>query len=293
MRGGSAMKKLLLASIATLLLIDGRPALSADFPIHVRQPVLIPAFTWSSCYLGAQVGYGWSHKDMTDPVELVQDSIVNFNINNSNDLGLPLTSPVNTAGLNPNGYIVGGQFGCDYQFAGSNWVIGFEGSITGGNLKGETTVALPLGDPGDHALVTARADFIPSGTVRVGYAWDRWLLYAKAGAAGVSDRYSISGVFLASNPTNLSPFFNFQGVDLRIGWTAGCGLEWAFWEDWSVKVEYDYYGFGHQSVLMTDSINFFSPVAGAVVPVFGNVDIKQSVQTVKVGLNFHMWSTRW
>jgi len=64
-------------------------------------------------------------------------------------------------------------------------------------------------------------------------------------------------------------------------------VEWAFYEDWSVKVEYEYYNFGHQSVLMTDSINFGG------TSVFGNVDIRQSVQTVKVGLNFHMWSTRW
>ena len=281
MRGGSSMKKLLLTSIAVVLLIAGRPALSADFPIQVRPPVLIPAFTWSSCYLGAQIGYGWAHKDMTDPVELAQDSINNFL-----GLGLPLTPPVSTAGLSPKGYIVGGQFGCDYQFAASNWVIGFEGSFTGGNLKGETHIGLPLDPdiPGNPAVVTARSDFLPSGTVRLGYAWDRWLLYAKAGAAGSSNRYSVSGVF---GPLTIVQPFNFQAVDLRIGWIAGAGVEWAFYEDWSVKVEYEYYNFGHQSVLMTDSLNFGG------TSVFGNVDIRQSVQTAKVGLNFHMWSARW
>jgi outer membrane immunogenic protein len=277
MRGGSAMKKLLLASIAALLLINGRPAFSADFPIHVRPPVLIPAFTWTSCYLGAQLGYGWSQKDMTDPAELVQDLI-------GIPLGFPPTPALTPVGLSPKGYIVGGQFGCDYQFAGSNWVIGFEGSVTGGDLKGETHVGLPLDPniPGNPALVTARSDFLPSGIVRLGYAWDRWLAYAKAGAAGSSNRYSVSGVY---GPLTIIQPFNFQGVDLRIGWIAGGGVEWAFCEDWSLKVEYEYYNFGHKTVLMTDSINFPAPLSG-------NVDVSQSVQTVKVGLNFHVWSTR-
>jgi outer membrane immunogenic protein len=277
MREGSAMKTLWLASVAALSPAICSPGLAADFPIHVRPPVLIPAFTWTSCYGGANVGYGWGRKDVTDPVELVQDSINLFN-----GLGLPLTPSVTTVGLSPNGYILGGQFGCDYQFAGSNWVIGFEGAASGANLKNERRVPLPLGDPGDQALVTARTDFLPSGTVRLGHAWDRWMLYAKAGGAGASDRYSISGVFMAiTAPTP----FNFQGVDLRIGWTAGGGVEWAFCEDWSLKVEYDYYNFGHKAVLMTDNINFSSPLSG-------NVAVSQSVQTVKVGLNFHVWSTR-
>jgi outer membrane immunogenic protein len=278
MRERSAMKKVLLASVAALLLSDSAPAWSADFPIHVRPPVLIPAFTWSSCYLGAQLGYGWSHKEVTDPAELVQDSINQFL-----DLGLPLTPTVTTVGLSPKGYILGGQFGCDHQFAGSNWVIGFEGSVTGGNLKAETIFGLPLDPdiPGNPARLTARTDFLPSGTVRLGYAWDRWLLYAKAGAAGASDRYSIVGVF---SPITTPTPFNFQGVDLRIGWTAGGGIEWAFCEDWSVKVEYDYHNFGHKTVLMTDSINFNPALSGPV-------DVTQSVQTIKVGLNFHVWST--
>jgi outer membrane immunogenic protein len=271
------MKKLLLASAATSLLTIAGPAFAADWPVRPPPAVLIPAFTWSSCYLGGSIGYGWARKDITDPIELVQDLM-----NGAFALGLPPTSPLTKVGLSPKGYVLGGQFGCDYQFAGSNWVIGFEGAATGGNLKNERYVGLPLDPdlPGNPALVTARMDFIPSGTVRLGYAWDRVLLYVKGGAAGVSDKYSVLGVFTPiTNPTP----FNFQGLDLRIGWTAGAGIEWAFCEDWSVKVEYDYYDFGHYSVLMSDSnLGLSAPV-----------DIKQSVQTVRLGLNFHMWSSKW
>jgi outer membrane immunogenic protein len=276
------MKKLLLATSAILTLAC--PAFAADWPVRPLPPVavLVPAFTWSSCYLGASIGYGWAKKDITDPIELVQDTISGLN-----GLGLPPTSPLTTTGLSPKGWVLGGQFGCDYQFAGSGWVVGFEGAATGANLKSQTYVGLPLDPdvtggllPGNSALVSARMDFIPSGTFRLGYAWDRVLLYVKGGAAGASDRFEVLGIFTpVSNPTP----FDFQGLGLRVGWTAGGGVEWAFYENWSVKVEYDYYGFGHSTVLMSDSnLGLSAPV-----------DVKQSVQTVRLGLNVHMWSSKW
>ena len=277
------MKKLLLATSAISLWTMAGPALAADWPVQPPPPVavLVPAFTWSSCYLGGSVGYGTTKTDITDPSELVQDLL-----NAAGGLGLP-PSPLVTTGLGLKGWVLGGQFGCDYQFAGSGWVVGFEGAAIGANLKNQTFAGLPLDPdiaagliPSNAAVATARMDFIPSGTLRLGYAWDRVLLYVKGGAAGASDKYSVLGVFTpVSNPIQ----FNFQGLDLRVGWTAGAGVEWAFWENWSVKVEYDYFGFGHNTVLMSDSnLGLSAPV-----------DVKQTVQMVRLGLNVHMWSGKW
>ena len=66
----------------------------------------------------------------------------------------------------------------------------------------------------------------------------------------------------------------------RFGWTVGAGIEWALWDDWSVKLEYDYYGFG------TRSVTFIDNVSGN----FGPVDVKQNIQVVKLGLNFHVFA---
>jgi hypothetical protein len=38
-----------------------------------------------------------------------------------------------SANLNISGYMLGGQIGCDYQFA-SNWIVGIEGTATGGRI---------------------------------------------------------------------------------------------------------------------------------------------------------------
>jgi outer membrane immunogenic protein len=254
------MKKLSLASVAIALSAIGAPALAADLPVKSAP---LAAFAWTGCYAGGHVGGGWTHKDVTDPAQLVQDSF----------LGLGSTAGVTTVRTDSTGYLVGGQFGCDYQFAG-NWVVGLEGAISGCSLKGSASVPLPLGNPGDSALFTTRADFISSATVRLGFSLDRLLLYVKGGGAWVGDKYSAVGTFQTVG-------FDFEGVDLRTGWTVGGGAEWALWENWSARLEYDYYDFGHRSVLMSDAINVLS----------GPIDIRQTVQVVKLGLNFHMWSS--
>jgi outer membrane immunogenic protein len=256
------MKHVLLATAAMLL--TGSVALAADMPVKVPYT---HGFNWTSCYAGVHIGSGWASKDLTDPVQLAQDQVS----------GDPITIGVTTVGLRPSGHLYGGQFGCDYQFGGSNWVVGFEGLASGATINSGTLVTLPQGDPGDQALVSANVDFIISGTARVGYAWDRLLVYVKGGLAGVTDKYSVAGIWTAQ--TNPTPF-NFQGLDLRIGWTAGVGVEWAIWENWSAKLEYDFYDFGNKSVLMSDNNLTLSAPIG----------IKQTFQTVKLGLNFHMWS---
>jgi outer membrane immunogenic protein len=260
----SAMNKLLLARAAAFMLILAGPAAAADMPM--QYPVLAPPpFTWTSCYAGMHFGGGWAQKAMTDPVQLVQDSF----------LGFGSTVGTTTVNASPSGAIIGGQIGCDYQFA-STWVAGIEGAAAGSTMKGSATVPLPLGAPGDTATVSARTDFLSSVTGRLGYAFDRVLLYGKAGAAWAGDKFTVTGSFTVPPSTG----FGFEGLEARTGWTAGAGVEWAFYRHWSASLEYDFYQFGHRTTLMSDTINGFT----------GNMDAKQSVQVVKVGLNFHMWS---
>ena len=71
------------------------------------------------------------------------------------------------------------------------------------------------------------------GTIaaRLGVAFDRVLVYGKGGAAWASDKYSFTSV----TPT-LLPTFN--GSETRWGWMVGAGLEYAFYDNWSAKIEY-------------------------------------------------------
>src|SRR6202022_1203513 len=162
------MRTLSFVTAAALAVTIAAPARAADLPLKTETP-FAARFTWTGCYLGGHLGGGFAHKDITDPVQLVQDSF----------LGVGSTVGVTTVSPSPNGVVIGGQIGCDYQFA-SSFVVGVEGAASGSTMKNSRMVGLPLGNP-DTALVRASTDFLPSLTARIGYAFDNVLLYAKGG----------------------------------------------------------------------------------------------------------------
>ncbi len=244
------MKATLLGGAAASLLTVS--AFAADLGIPPAQPqVVIPPFTWTSCYAGVQAGGGWGKKDLTDSVGIF-----------SGETGY------SSASVDVNGYMLGGQIGCDYQFA-PTWVVGIEGAATGGNISKTTNFAVP----GDTASFRSTTDFLASITGRLGYAWDRWMLYGKGGVALVGDRY---------HADDLAGIYFFDATENRIGWTAGAGVEWAFTPEWSVKLEYNYYGFGTKSVLFVDTT-----ILGGDAPFTAPVNISQNIQVVTLGVNFH------
>jgi len=100
---------------------------------------------------------------------------------------------------------------------------------------------------------------------RVGAAFDRLLVYGKGGVAFANEQSSVAGPAL--NPSTVTTF--------RTGWTAGAGLEYALNENWTVRAEYDFLGFGSQP------LNFTTPGGAAVT---SNASL--NVQEVKAGLNF-------
>jgi outer membrane immunogenic protein len=257
------MRKITFAAATALAVIAAGTATAADLPLKADTP-FAARFSWTGCYLGGHLGGGFARKDITDPVQLVQDSF----------LGPGTTPGITTSSPSPKGVVIGGQIGCDYQFAPS-WVIGIEGMAAGSTMKGSRTVGLPFGNP-DTALVQAKTDFLTGVTARLGFALDNVLLYGKGGVAMAGDRYDVSGSF-AGAP------FGFTGLENRFGWTVGGGVEWAFSPHWSTSLEYDYYRFGRTNVAMSDPTNVL----------LGNVDVRQNIQVVKAGLNFHIWGPGW
>ena len=65
---------------------------------------------------------------------------------------------------------------------------------------------------------------------------------------------------------------------MRTGWTAGAGVEWAFADDWSARLEYDYYGFGTHTATHERHNQRSGPLS-----------FKTNMQMVKLGVNFHVW----
>ena len=117
----------------------------------------------------------------------------------------------------PTGGLVGGTVGYNYQIG--QFVAGLEGDWDWAdiNKSGVNGVVGPYRNKVDE-LVTARA--------RAGYAIDRALLFVTAGYAGAEDKVSI--------PSGVS------STDWRSGGAIGGGVEYAFTNNISAKVEYIY-----------------------------------------------------
>ena len=84
---------------------------------------------------------------------------------------------------------------------------------------------------GGTASATINNRWLTTATGKLGYAWDRVLLYGKGGGAWVG----------ANNPgltVNGAPAaFTSSTTNGNFGWTAGVGVEWAFWGTWSARAE--------------------------------------------------------
>jgi outer membrane immunogenic protein len=244
-------KRILLSGISATAFAAS--ALAADLPVRPQaayQPLVpVPQFSWSGCFIGANLGYGHETRTWNATVTT------------------PATffASQRTSG---GGFVGGGQLGCDYQFSGL--VVGVEGMLDGSGIDKVTAVNLVPG-----ATIEDQVNWFGSVTGRVGWSFDRILLYAKGGGAweNAGGKINAGAIGLASESHHWD----------NNGWVWGGGLEWAFSPDWSLKVEYDYMG------LKDRNVAFPLTTAGTVR------FTSQNLQTVLVGLNyrFHFGGPPW
>ena len=260
------MKKLLLSSVALATLTAG--AMAADLPSRRVAPapyVAVPVFTWTGFYLGVNAGYGFSTAG-----------------NGNNSVFLPagtfaapnaaVAGTLITSGRSNDGFVGGGQVGYNYQFG--NFVIGLEADAQYADLSSNRrngTVFVPVaGGAGLPAAfvggsVATGLDWFGTVRGRVGYAWDRLLVYGTGGFA------------YGEGPNNN---FGFGRSGIRTGWTGGGGVEYAFTPNVTAKVEALY-------------VNLETPRNG-VVGVIGNVPVvvantrrfDNEFVVVRAGLNY-------
>ena len=80
------------------------------------------------------------------------------------------------------------------------------------------------------ATATINNRWLTTATGKLGYAWDRVLLYGKGGGAWVGT--SNPSITVGGAPAS------FAGQQQQqFGWTAGLGVEWAFAGNWSARAE--------------------------------------------------------
>jgi outer membrane immunogenic protein len=226
------MRKIALAAAAASMMLVGS-ASAADMAVKARPaPIPAPVFSWTGCYIGAQVGWA----ELRDRQAL--------------------SSPVFdlAVGSTADGVKGGGHAGCNYQ--ANQFVFGIEGDIEGSDISNRYVIGAPFA----NTTGTVKTDWQGSIRGRVGVAFDRVLLYATGGWAWarVTDTYCtlVGGVCAIGGPG----FFDSIS-STRNGGTVGVGLEYAFLNNFSARVEYRYTHFqDHTNVLA----NFLAPPGRSV-----------------------------
>ena len=234
-------------------------AFAADLPAPTPIPppaYLPPVYNWTGFYIGGNIGAGWSGLSGT-----------NF----SDTLGSTFTAPTNAQLLG------GGQVGANYQFA-NGVVIGAEAMFDwlSSSQNAIVTATDPTGSVAAN-IGTSNARWLTTVSGRLGYAWDRVLLYAKGGGAWVAT--NSPAISVAGTPASFSSISNTTSS----GYTAGFGVEWAFSGNWSARAEYAYIGLPSQTFTVAPG----TPTFGGDVITFSNRNI--SLVTGAINYKFGGW----
>jgi outer membrane immunogenic protein len=251
---GISMKRLAFAFAFGLAASSA--AMAADIPPPPPPPhapaayiPVPPPYNWSGFYVGGNLGVGWNGGGSV-----------------SDTAGSTFTLPsTNTQ------FLAGGQVGVNYEFWGGV-VIGAEAMF---DWLPNTSNTVTVTNGADTASLNINNRWLTTATGKLGYAWDRVLLYGKGGGAWVGTNNP--GLTIDGAPSNFTSSQNNN----NFGWTAGLGVEWAFYggfSGWSARAEWDYIRLQNQTYTVA-----------ATAPAFANDAISvnnRNINMFTVGVNY-------
>jgi outer membrane immunogenic protein len=243
---GQAMKVVFIIAIVAFAGVGAAGA--ADLP--AQAPAMAPvAYNWSGCYLGIEGGANWGRSQHTGV-----SPNPTFN-------GQPIDNAFDLRGG-----LAGGTVGCNYQVG--NWVFGIENDLSWTNKSGSAPDIPPFNV---RATSQTSERWIDTLRARVGVTWDRLLVYGIGGGAFADTAVNICG-----------PVFCVGDSKSRAGWAAGAGIEYAVWENLSLKLEYLHADFG--------TTEYINPAVRIGNSNFTTRDVRLTDDIVRAGLN---WRFNW
>jgi outer membrane immunogenic protein len=209
---------------------------------------------WTGFYAGAHFGGAWGKTRAHESDTEVEPGAGNWNAFGD-------TFEAKTSG------IVGGvQAGYNWQM--NSIVTGVEADLGYLGFKGQASSSLA-----PDTIVSGTGGFYGTLRGRLGYAWDRALLYATGGLMVADLGTSVNDVAFVPNPGIIYT----DKTHVQAGWTVGGGVEYALARGWSVKGEYLHFDLGSKRVYGIQE-NFGPPNTYAW-------DIKNSGDIVRIGFN--------
>ena len=160
----------------------------------------------------------------------------------ANAIGIQATGGAGFNNGNSASFAGGGQVGGNYQIG--SFVVGAEADFdwfANNNNSGNGTTV-----PGGTILRASANDrWETTLAARFGYAWDHALFYGKAGGGWVgAGNFAVTNVGTGASVT-------VSNGNTNVGWLVGAGFEYAFTQNWTAKLEYDYLALNNASYTVT------------------------------------------
>jgi outer membrane immunogenic protein len=269
MRGGCVMKVLI---AATLVIAAFSVSARADgVPASYTNPVYV-APRWAGFYIGGDAGASWNsfHEDYTQaPGSFPAGFAAPF----------AATGFSRSVDLSENAkFLGGGHIGYNYQVG--PWVGGIETDFKW-RENGEDGPSSTETFSGFHDVLKLTASESWVGTLRgrVGWAADKWLVFATGGLAyGKVNETVFQGVV---NPIPGASTV-FSNSSIQTGWTVGGGFEYAFDDWWSVGIQYLHTDLGSANLAVPD--HTVGPVHAAAF--IANLDDTSDEVTARISARF-------
>jgi outer membrane immunogenic protein len=268
-------------------------ATAADMPLKAP-PRPASVFSWTGCYIGGYIGGAWNGDNGATFTDQGNALFESYSGGVAGAFALPRHSW--SAELDSS-VIGGGTLGCNWQPAGSSFVLGVEGEAGYMRLTGQAFDPNTVVDTGQRTLdVLGSAkvgDWYAMATGRFGYAWDHTLIYIKGGAAFVPTRGAVVDACSTDGCGNW--LVSTAGSRTVTTWTLGGGIEWAFAPSWSVKAEYMFIALGDNGGFRTcgsatNPSNNNNTVGGGPFCFDHSFD---GIHTAKIGLNYRFGGGRY
>jgi outer membrane immunogenic protein len=194
-------------AVAGVLMLGSAAAKADEWgPVGVTD---VQAVTdWSGIYIGGKLGGVWSDLNWTQDANLFNGGI-----------------PGAAADFSPSGFAGGIIGGGNVQIG--QWIFGAELSYSGVSLS--QTITSPYFPATD--TFSSKIDYIGTVEARIGYSFNRVLVFGKGGWAG-----SNASLTLVNNVTGATSVTD----DFVDGWTIGGGVELLTWSSFVIGLEYDY-----------------------------------------------------
>jgi outer membrane immunogenic protein len=227
-------------------------------------------YSWTGFYVGGFVGGASSSTTTSTEPRGVQTNV---------SWNYPYSSPFNYG--TGSGFIGGGTIGYNWQLTGTPIMIGLEGEYGYLGLSGSSSDpnASANGAPGRQSANIGGSYGYGFIGARMGYVLNDILFYVKSGAIFTSTTIGYSGSF---DGTSASWQLKTSSQSNQVGYGVGAGVEYDLPYEWadnfSVKVEYLYYGVGRsQSSAGYDSLGVDNYISSSQISGFSSA---------KMGMNY-------